>query len=78
MEQSQQWYILRSKTYDMIEGFVGRMTSQILRDIRVKSKQELAERIYKYFDEVNETSVVFHWRYKMDEFELSAIQKKPI
>lgn len=78
MEQSQQWYILRSKTYDMIEGFVGRMTSQILRDIRVKSKQELAERIYKYFDEVNETSVVFHWRYKMDEFELSAIQKKTI
>lgn len=62
----------------MIEGFVGRMTSQILRDIRVKSKQELAERIYKYFDEVNETSVVFHWRYKMDEFELSAIQKKTI
>lgn len=62
----------------MIEGFVGRMTRQILRDIRVKSKQELAERIYKYFDEVNETSVVFHWRYKMDEFELSAIQKKPI
>lgn len=78
MEQSQQWYILRSKTYDMIEGFVGRMTRQILRDIRVKSKQELAERIYKYFDEVNETSVVFHWRYKMDEFELSAIQKKTI
>ena len=60
----------------MIEGFAGRMTRQILRDIRVKSKQELAERIYKYFDEVNETSVVFHWRYKMDEFELSAIQKK--
>ena len=54
------------------------MTRQILRDIRVKSKQGLAERIYKYFDEVNETSVVFHWRYKMDEFELSAIQKKPI
>lgn len=45
---------------NMIEGFFSKMTRQMLRGIRVKSKQELVERIYKYFDEVNETSVVFH------------------
>ena len=56
----------------MIEGFFGKMTRQMLKGIRVQSKQELEERIYRYFDEVNETPVVFHWRYKMDTFEPGA------
>ena len=42
---------------NMIEGFFGKMTRQMLRGIRVKTKQGLVERIYKYFDEVNETPV---------------------
>lgn len=53
---------------NMIEGFFGKMTRQMLRGIRVSSKQELVDRIYKYFDEVNETPVVYHWKYRMDEF----------
>lgn len=53
---------------NMIEGFFGKMTCQMLRGIRVSSKEELVERIYKYFDEVNETPVVYHWKYRMDEF----------
>ena len=53
---------------NMIEGFFGKMTRQMLRGIRVSTKQELVDRIYKYFDEVNETPVVYHWKYKMDEF----------
>lgn len=53
---------------NMIEGFSGKMTRQMLRGIRVSSKEELVERIYKYFDEVNETPVVYHWKYRMDEF----------
>ncbi len=36
------------------------MTKQMLRGIRVNSKEELSERIYRYFDEVNEESVVIH------------------
>lgn len=56
---------------NMIEGFFGKMTRQMLKGIRVKSKQELVNRIYKYFDEVNETPVVYHWKYKMDEFDQS-------
>ena len=35
-----------------------------------KYKQELAERIYKYFDEVNREPVVYHWKYKMDEISM--------
>ena len=53
---------------NMIEGFFGKLTRQMLRGIRVSSKEELVERIYKYFDEVNETPVVYHWKYRMDEF----------
>ena len=47
------------------------MTRQMLRGIRVKSKDELANRIYKYFDEVNEEPVVFHWKYNLDDIDIS-------
>lgn len=56
---------------NMIEGFFGKMTRQMLRGIRVATKQELIDRIYKYFKEVNETPVVYHWKYKMEDFEPS-------
>ena len=56
---------------NMIEGFFGKMTRQFLRGIRVHSKQELINRINKYFAEVNEIPVVYHWKYKMDDFESS-------
>lgn len=55
---------------NMIEGFFSKMTRQMLRGIRVDSKEELTERIYKYFDEVNAVPVVYHWKYKMDEIKL--------
>lgn len=35
--------------------------------MRVKTKEELVERIYNYFDEVNENPVVYHWKYKLEE-----------
>lgn len=53
---------------NMIEGFFGKMTRQMLKGIRVSSKQELIDRIHKYFDEVNEVPVVYHWKYKMEDF----------
>ena len=52
---------------NLIECFFSKMTRQMLKGIRVKSKEELAERIYQYFDEVNAEPVVFHWTYKLDE-----------
>jgi transposase len=54
---------------NMIEGFFGKMTHQMLRGIRVQSKEELTERIYKYFYEVNKVPVIHHWKYKMDEID---------
>ena len=33
----------------------------------IQSKQELEDRIYLYFNEVNKEPVVYHWTYKLDE-----------
>ena len=55
---------------DMVEGFLGKMTRQMLRGIRVESKEELKERIYKYFEEVNREPVVYRWKYRLDEVDV--------
>ena len=55
---------------NLIESFFSKMTKQMLKGIRVKSKEELAERIYLYFDEVNADPVVYHWTYKLDEISI--------
>lgn len=52
---------------NMVEGFFSKMSKQVLKGIRVKSKEELKERILKYFEEENLQPVVFHWKYKLDE-----------
>lgn len=39
----------------------------MLRGIRINAKEELKERIYRYFDEVSREPVIYHWKYKMDE-----------
>lgn len=46
------------------------MTRQMLKGIRVANKEELIMRIYKYFDEINESPIVYHWKYHMDEINL--------
>ncbi len=52
---------------NLIESFFGKLARVCLRGIRVKSKEELIERIYRYIDEVNDDPVVYRWTYKMDE-----------
>ena len=56
---------------NMIESFFSKMTRQMLRGIRVKSKEELVNRMYKYFDEANEEPVIFHWKYNIDDVDVS-------
>ena len=56
---------------NMVEGFFSKMTKQMLRGIRVKSKAELADRIYLYFKEVNSEPVVFHWNYNLKDIDVS-------
>lgn len=56
---------------NMVEGFFSKMTRRMLKGIRVKTKEELAERIYKYFVEINEEPVIFHWKYNLDDIDVS-------
>lgn len=55
---------------NIIEMFFSKMARSFLRGIRVSSLEELKYRIHKYIKEVNETPVVFRWKYKMDEIML--------
>lgn len=52
---------------NLIEIFFSKMTRAFLRSLRIKSKNELRQRIEKYLDEVNAEPVVFKWTYKLDE-----------
>lgn len=52
---------------NLVEGFFSKMTKQMLRGIRANSKQELTERIYRYFDKINEDPVVYHWGWNLDD-----------
>ena len=56
---------------NIIESFFGKMARTMLRGIRVQSKEELKMRILKYLDEVNNTPVVFRWKYKMDSISVT-------
>ena len=56
---------------NMVESFFSKMTRQMLRGIRVKSKEELTNRIYRYFVEINEEPIVFHWKHNLDDIDVS-------
>ena len=52
---------------NLVESFFGKMAHTMLRHIRVSSKEELKNRIEQYINEVNETPVVFRWKYGLDK-----------
>lgn len=56
---------------NLVESFFSKMTKQMLKGIRVKSKEELVQRIYIYFDEINAEPVVFHWTWHLDDIDPS-------
>ena len=51
---------------NLIESFFGKMAKTLLRGIRVASADELKARIELYLKEVNDTPVVFRWKYKLE------------
>lgn len=51
---------------NLIESFFAKMTKQVLRHIRVKSKDELKRRIEQYLEEVNQNPVPFRWSYGLE------------
>ena len=56
---------------NLVESFFSKMTKQMLKSIRVKSKEELVQRIYIYFEEINAEPVVFHWTWHLDDIDPS-------
>lgn len=56
---------------NMVEGFFSKMIRQMLRGIRVKSKEELTDRINRYFAEINEEPIVFHWKSNLGDIDVS-------
>lgn len=55
---------------NMVEGFFSKLTKQMLEGIRVSGKEELEERIYKYFEEINKVPIPYHWSYRLDDIDL--------
>jgi len=51
----------------MIEIFFSKIARAFLKHIRVCTKDELVDHIYRGISQINEEPVIFKWRYKMDE-----------
>jgi transposase len=51
---------------NLVETFFSKMARTMLRGIRVKSKDELKNRIEQYLSELNASPVVFRWKYALD------------
>jgi transposase len=56
---------------NLIESFFAKMAKTLLRGIRVQSKEELKTRIQKWLDEINETPIVFRWKYGLDSISVA-------
>ena len=57
---------------NLVEAFFGKLARQMLRGVRVGSKEELEERILTYFDEVNEVPVPYRWTWGLDDIDLGS------
>ena len=55
---------------NLVEAFFGKLARQMLRGIRVSSKEELEGRILRWFEEVNEVPVPYRWTWGLDDIEL--------
>lgn len=54
---------------NIVEVFFSKIARSFLKHIRVDSKKELIERIYKGIEEINKDPVIFRWKYKMAEMQ---------
>ncbi len=52
---------------NIVEMLFSKLARTMLREIRVKSIEELENRIHQYFQEINRSPVIFRWKYKMDD-----------
>ena len=56
---------------NLIESFFSKLTKQMLRGIRVKSAEELQERICRYFEEINDAPAVSHWEWALSDIDVN-------
>ena len=52
---------------NIVEMLFSKLARTMLREIRVKTIEELENRIHLYFQEINRSPVIFRWKYKMAE-----------
>jgi transposase len=51
---------------NIIESLFAKMAKTFLRGIRVSSKDDLKQRILKWLEELNDSPIVFRWKWRMD------------
>ena len=56
---------------NIVEMLFSKLARTMLREIRVKTIEELKNRIEQYFQEINKSPVIFKWKYKMDEITIA-------
>ena len=54
---------------NLIESFFSKLAKQALRGLRVKSKEDLINRITTWIKQVNNEPVVYRWKWKLDDIE---------
>ena len=54
---------------NLVEVFFSKLARTLLRGIRADSPEELAARIVRHLEELNQEPVVFRWKYRIDQIE---------
>ena len=63
--------VIAQRAKILLLKYAGKSATAIADEVRVKSKEELVQRIYLYFDEINAEPVVFHWTWHLDDIDPS-------
>lgn len=54
---------------NLMESFFSKLAKQALRGLRVKSKEDLINRIANWIKQVNDEPVVYRWKWELDDIE---------
>lgn len=60
---------------NLVECFFSKLTRQALRNLRVKSKEDLVKRIEAWLEETNNEKVVFRWKWNLEDIENAFLPK---
>jgi len=56
---------------NLIEVFFSKLSRVMLRGLRVDSLDELKTRLEQYFEEINQTPVIFRWKYGLESIKVA-------